>query len=61
MPERFSDVFGDCPFVIGMALDTGVVGKACMKESLVGIFIEKGSGDSFEAYVTLFMTIDALN
>lgn len=61
MPERFGDFFGDCTFVIGMALDTGVVGKAFMKENLGVTFIKKGTGDSFETDVTLFMTIDALN
>ncbi len=58
--ERFCDFFGECPFVIRMTLDTGVVDHAFMKESLVGIFFERGPGDSFEADVTLFMTMDAL-
>ena len=61
VPERFGSFFGDCTFVIGMAIDTRVVGKAFMKESLVGIFFENGSSDSFVPNVTLFMTNDALN
>ena len=61
VPERFGSFFGDRTFVIGMAIDTGVVGKAFMKESLVGIFFENGSSDSFVPNVTLFMTTDALN
>lgn len=61
VPERFGDFFGECTFVIGMALDTGVIGKAFMKESLVTIFFEKGSSNSFVPNVTLFMTTDTLN
>jgi len=61
VPERFGSFFGDCAFVIGMAIDTGVVGKVFMKESFVGIFFDNGSSNSFVSNVTLLMTIDALN
>ena len=61
VPERLDRLRGESAFVIGMALDTRVVGKAVMKENRVCIFFENGSSDSFVPNVTLLMTTDALN
>ncbi len=61
MPERLDCLRGESAFVIGMALDTGVVVKAFMKKNFAGIFFQNGSCDSFAADVTLFMTTEALN
>ena len=61
MPERLDCLRGESAFVIGMALDTGVVSKSFMKKNVAGIFLQIGSSHSFDADVTLFMTNDALN
>ena len=60
MPERLDSIRGESAFVIVMALDTGVVGKAFMKKNLAGIFFENSPCYSFNADVILSMTIDAL-
>jgi len=49
------------PFVIGVALNTGVVGKPFMKKNFAALFFQHGPGDSFKPDITLLMTTDALN
>ncbi len=52
-----------CPFsfVIGVALNTGVVGKPFMEKNLAAVVFQHGPGDSFETDVTLFVTTDTLH
>ena len=40
VPERLDRMRGESAFVIGMALDTGVVSKSFMKKNVAGIFLQ---------------------
>jgi hypothetical protein len=61
MPERLDLFCGPFSFVIGMAVDTGVVGKAFVEKNLAAAVFQHGTSDRFETDVTLFMTTDALH
>ncbi len=61
MPEWLDLFRCPFPFMIGMAIDTGVVGKTFMKENFATLFFQHCPGNSFKADVTLFVTTDALH
>ncbi len=61
MPERLDLFCGPFPFVIGVAVNTGVVGKAFVEKNLATVVFQHRTSNRFQTDVTLFVTTDALH
>ena len=61
MPEGLDGFCGESLFMIGVAFDTGVVGKALMKKNFAAVFWENRPGYSVDANLLLLMATDALH